>query len=81
MNIISATIRRSTSTHNNENIRNEYESIDENDHDIGLTRDDQQMIPKRRQSRVTSSNNKVNGELTSNIPKNFFVYRMIQHQI
>jgi hypothetical protein len=60
MNIIPAIIRRSISTNNNENIRNEFESIDENDNEIGLIRDDQQMIAKRRQSRATSSNNKVN---------------------
>jgi hypothetical protein len=60
MDIISRTIRRSTSTNNNENIRNQYELIDDNDNEIGLIRDDEHsIIPKRRQSRAASSNNKV----------------------
>jgi len=55
-------IRRSISINNNEHIRNEFESNDENDNEIGSIRDDehiQQTIPKRRQSRIASSNNKV----------------------
>ena len=38
---------------------NEFESIDENEHETSLNRDDDHVIPKRRQSRATSSNNKV----------------------
>jgi transcription elongation GreA/GreB family factor len=63
---IITTIRRSLSTNNNENLRQEFESIDENDNEIGLNRDEdriQQIIPKRRQSRVISSNNKVRLDL------------------
>jgi len=58
-------IRRSLSITNNENILSthiEFESVDENDNDNGSIRDDehiQKTIPKRRQSRATSSNNKV----------------------
>ena len=56
-------IRRSLSITHNENIlstHNEFESVDENDNES--IRDDdhiQQIISKRRQSRATSSNNKV----------------------
>lgn len=59
-----ANIRRSLSIPNNENIlsKHEFEAIDDNDNEPGSIRDDpygQQTIPKRRQSRATSSNNKV----------------------
>ncbi len=59
---ITTNIRRSTSITNHENLRQEFGSIDENDNEIGSIRDEdhiQQTIPKRRQSRAASSNNKV----------------------
>ncbi|CAF3683799.1 unnamed protein product [Rotaria sp. Silwood1] len=62
-------IRRSLSVSNNENIlttQNEFEAIDENDNETETTRDDDQIqstIPKRRQSRSTSSNNKFDSTL------------------
>ncbi len=76
-NDITTNIRRSISINNNENIRNEFESIDENDNDIGSIRDNehiQQTIPKRRQSRVASSNNKVrlSSKYTLYIQSSFF---------
>jgi hypothetical protein len=37
----------------------EFESTDENEHETSINRDDDHVIPKRRQSRATSSNNKV----------------------
>ncbi|CAF0794084.1 unnamed protein product [Rotaria sordida] len=62
-------IRRSLSATNNENIlsaQSEFESIDENDNENESTRDDdhiQSIIPKRRQSRATSSNTKIDSTL------------------
>ena len=56
---IDTTIRRSLSTNNSETLRNEFEPTDENDNEIGSIRDDEATIPKRRQSRATSANNKV----------------------
>lgn len=84
-----ATIRRSVSTTNNENIlstNSEFESVDENDNEIESTRDDEQVqavIPKRRQSRLTSSNNKVNSIFLhkKRTPSNFSHFSSIQLQI
>jgi hypothetical protein len=58
---ISTPTRRRISINNNDNnnIRNEFESIDEDDNENQSIRDDAQIIPKRRQSRATSSNNRI----------------------
>ncbi|CAF2874955.1 unnamed protein product [Rotaria sp. Silwood2] len=63
-------IRESISATNNENIlsttQSEFEPVDEKDNEPESTRDDDQiqpLIPKRRQSRATSSNNKIDSAL------------------
>lgn len=47
------------SMNTNDPIRNESEAIEENENENESIRDVDQNIPKRRQSRVISSNNKV----------------------
>ena len=47
------------SMNTNDPIRNESEAIEENENENESIRDVEQIIPTRRQSRATSSNNKV----------------------
>ena len=74
----SINLRRSLSTNNNETIRNDEELTEENRQEGNLL----QISPKRRQSRTTSSNTKVNSQGKSNQSiEHLHFSRMIQHQI
>lgn len=71
--------RRRMSMNTNDPIRNESEAIEETENEHESIRDVEQNIPKRRQSRATSSNNKVKETSLTLTSEIYLVHRVIYH--